>query len=260
MSADLHDIEASAPIAAEDAAPADSDIVLFMPDQRAAAAVLEATREHPEHAELLTAALSLAILEPTHDLMRWGHARLYELHLAELIGRTLAGGDLTMPTAAELLLACSEASLRAPLNRTGGELFELLMREVFGDHPVLATIPLSPPAPASCTIDDARRHLARALQRRLERSPVRGKNVIALLPGRGTNHKAVVAPSITGFDRQISLGPRRQLYLTKGVADGFLSGPEAGEEDSQEDQRQPGGSGELEGPDAGAHHPQSGPR
>ncbi len=185
MSADLHDIEASAPIVAEDAAPADGDIVLFMPNQRAAAAIQEATGEHPEHAELLEAALFLAILEPTHDLMRHGHVRLYELHLAELIGRLVAGGDLTMPTAAELLLACSEASLRAPLNRTGFELYETLMREVFGDDPLLATIPLSPPAPVSCTVDDARRHLARALQRQLERSPVRGKNVIALLPGRG---------------------------------------------------------------------------
>jgi hypothetical protein len=63
------------------------------------------SRSNPEHAELLTAALSLAILEPTHDLMRHGHARMYESHQAELIGRTLAGGDLTMPTAAELLLA-----------------------------------------------------------------------------------------------------------------------------------------------------------
>jgi hypothetical protein len=84
-----------------------------MPDQRAAAAVLEASRQHPEQAELLIAALSLAILEPTHDLMRHSHVRLYESHLAELIGRTLAGGDLKMPTAAELLLACSVASLRA---------------------------------------------------------------------------------------------------------------------------------------------------
>src|SRR4051812_24120718 len=84
---------------------------------------------------------------PTFSAFRWAHARLYESHLAELIGRLLSGGDLTMPTAAELLLACSEASLRAPLNRTGFELYETIMREVLGDHPVLATIPLSPAGP-----------------------------------------------------------------------------------------------------------------
>jgi hypothetical protein len=185
MSADLLDIEATAP-AVEVVAPADSDIMIFMPDRRAAAVVLEASEAHPEHAELLTAALKLAILEPTHDLMCWGHARLYESHLAELIGRLLCGGDLTMPTAAELLLACSEASLRAPLNRTGFELYETIMREVFDDHPVLATIPLSPAGPLSGMVEEARRRLARALQLRLERSPIRGKKVIAMLPTSGS--------------------------------------------------------------------------
>src|SRR3954470_15748258 len=173
MSADLLDIEATMP-AVEVVAPADGDIVIFVPDRRAAAVVLEAGGAHLEHAELLTAALELAILEPTHDLMRWGHARLYESHLAELIGRLLSGGDLTMPTAAELLLACSEASLRAPLNRTGFELYETIMREVLGDHPVLATIPLSPAGPLTGMAEEARRRLARALQLRLERSPIRG--------------------------------------------------------------------------------------
>lgn len=95
-------------------------------------------------------------------------------------------GSTTIPTVAEQQHGCSEASLKTPLNRTGGELYETLMREVFGDHPVLATIPLSPAEPLTGMADDARRRLARALQIRLERSPVRGKQVIALLPGRGS--------------------------------------------------------------------------
>lgn len=145
----------------------------------AIAALAAATVAHPDCALLLL--LALPLLAPTHGLMLANSGQLYAAHLDEMIERLVAGGDLTLPTRAELLIACSEASLRAPFNRGGLALYGTLFREVFPDHPITAELAKEWYHTDTFEGIELRHTLTSTVQRRIERSAIRGKKQIAAL-------------------------------------------------------------------------------
>jgi hypothetical protein len=115
-------------------------------------------------------------------------------HVAELIGRIVHDEDLTLPTSAEILVVCSAASLRAPLDRSGYALYCSVFREVFPGHPITNEIGGDWWRHANRDGgEELRRMLMRAMQNRIAASNVRGKRVItawrteAGLPARRTS-------------------------------------------------------------------------
>ena len=141
-------------------------------------AVMEAANEHPQLVGALT--LAIPMLAPTDPLMEYGHVQLYDSHVAELIGRIVRDEDLTLPTSAEILVVCSAASLKAPLDRSGYALFCSVFREVFPDHPLTNEIAGDWWHHANRDGgDELRRTLTRSMQNRIANSNVRGKREIA---------------------------------------------------------------------------------
>lgn len=155
-------------------------------------AVMQAGKEHPQLVGALT--LAIPMLVPTDSLMEYGHTQLYDSHVAELIGRIVRDKDLTLPTAAEILVMCSAASLKAPLNRSGYALYCSVFREVFPGHALTNEIAADWWHHANRDGgEELRRTLTRSMQNRIAGSNVRGKRVIANwrteagLPARRTN-------------------------------------------------------------------------
>ncbi|MFC9974286.1 hypothetical protein ACFVH6_25620 [Spirillospora sp. NPDC127200] len=71
-------------------------------------------------------------LEDRHGIME--SEIIYRAHCRELIERVVAGGDLTEPTAVEMMRVVREASLRAPLNSTGTGLYLRLFARALPDE------------------------------------------------------------------------------------------------------------------------------
>lgn len=119
------------------------------------------------------------LLAPTDALMNTGDPQMYASHVAELLDRIVRDADLTLPTAAELLLVCSSASLRAPLNGSGAALYAAVFGAVFAGHPLAAELR------GSLYPDDRaggaalRATLTRSMQRQIAAGPVRGTRQIA---------------------------------------------------------------------------------
>lgn len=94
--------------------------------------IRQAQRRHPEAADLLYHAMPLlrSPLElPDVEFVFRGHA-------AELLERVAAGEDTRPGTWAEVALACSRASLAAPLNEVGTGLYMKAWALAFPGHPV----------------------------------------------------------------------------------------------------------------------------
>lgn len=145
---------------------------------RMLSAVMQAAHEYPDHVGPLT--LATPMLAPTDPLMERGHKQLYDSHVAELISRIVHDEDLTLPTAAEILVVCSEVSLRAPLDRSGYALYCSVFREVFPDHPIANDIGGDWWHHANRDGgEELRRTLTRSMQNRIAASTVRGKRQIA---------------------------------------------------------------------------------
>lgn len=141
-------------------------------------AVMQAANEHSQFAGALT--LAIAMLVPTDSLMEYGHMQLYDSHVAELIGRIVRDEDLTLPTSTEILVVCSAASLKAPLDRSGYALYCSVFREVFPDHPITNEIAGDWWHHANRDGgEELRRALTRSMQNRIAASNVRGKRQIA---------------------------------------------------------------------------------
>jgi len=93
--------------------------------------IRQAQQRHPEAADLLQHALPLLGRPggmPDTEFVCRGHAR-------ELLERVAKGEDTRPGTAAEVVLACSQASLAAPLNTEGTGLYMKMWGEAFPDHP-----------------------------------------------------------------------------------------------------------------------------
>ena len=60
---------------------------------------------------------------------------LYRAYCRELLERVVDGTALELPTKPEVLLALSQLSLKAPLNRNALALYESLFAEIFGSLP-----------------------------------------------------------------------------------------------------------------------------
>jgi len=73
---------------------------------------------------------SFRLLFPT-DLLRGKAEEVYRSHCRELLVRAEEGKRFGDPTDAELLCACLESSLKAPLSSSGGALVEQLFAKVF---------------------------------------------------------------------------------------------------------------------------------
>lgn len=74
---------------------------------------------------------SFTLLEPSRFVAV--AEAVYEDHCREIVTRAARGEDTRPGTRAEVMLALSEASLRAPLDSTGAALFERVFREVLPD-------------------------------------------------------------------------------------------------------------------------------
>lgn len=209
MSADLLTIETPA---LENEAPTATIEVNDRPlniNSRMLLAVMQAAKEHPS----LVGALMLVIpmLVPTDSLMEYGHTQLYDSHVAELIGRIVRDEDLTLPTAAEILVVCSAASLKAPLDRSGYALYCSVFREVFPGHPLTNEIAGDWWHHANRDGgEELRRTLTRSMQNRIASSNVRGKHQIAAwraeagLPARRTSKaKQTVEPTAAQSEMQL---------------------------------------------------------
>lgn len=162
-------------------------------------AVQRALNDHPEYARPL--ALATPMLVPTDSLMECGHHQLYDSHVAELISRIVRDEDLTLPTAAEVLIVCSQASLRAPLDRSGYALYCSVFREVFPSHPITNEIGGDWWHHANRDGGEELRHtLTRSMQNRIAGSQVRGKRQVAAwraesgLPARRSSKPVTAQP------------------------------------------------------------------
>jgi hypothetical protein len=93
----------------------------------AAEIVDDYTRRHPTLQVRLRSLYSPMFSSPTII------DELFRSHAAELCERALTGGDLIDPTDAELSIALSSMSLKAPLQRDYGALYEHCMRRVMPD-------------------------------------------------------------------------------------------------------------------------------
>ena len=141
-------------------------------------AVMEAAKKHPQLISVLT--LAMPMLAPTDPLMVNGHTQLYDSHVAELISRIICNEDLTLPTSAEIMVVCSAASLKAPLDRSGYALYCSVFREVFPGHALTNEIAADWWHHANRDGgEELRRTLTRSMQNRIAGSNVRGKRVIA---------------------------------------------------------------------------------
>ena len=122
----------------------------------------------------------LSLLQPTMPLMRTGHPAIYQAHVAELVKRMLRGCDLTLPTQAEMMLACSAASLNAPFNRAGSTLYRQLFMAVMPQEtwhePVDGDRITRGDRMAA---DELRFGLSCTLQRGIQKSSVRGLAAVA---------------------------------------------------------------------------------
>jgi len=79
----------------------------------------KAKRRHPDRADLIYH--SFKLLTPTRDLM--GTEFVYRSHCRELLERVAAGHDTRPGTAAEVCIACCDASMLAPLTETAAGLY-----------------------------------------------------------------------------------------------------------------------------------------
>ena len=84
-------------------------------------------------------------LQPSH-IFRGLHEKLYRAYCRELLERVIDGTPLDIATKAEVLVALSRTSLRAPLNRNALVLYEKLFAEVFGDEYLNYVMDGYPPA------------------------------------------------------------------------------------------------------------------
>lgn len=149
----------------------------LVPATRLVAALIGATAMHPQHADALMHAAPL--LAPTDALMHIGGPQLYASHVAELLDRIVRDDDLTLPTAAELLVVCSSASLRAPLNGSGAALYAEVFGAVFAGHPLATDLCAMLSSDDRAGGADARARLTRSMQRQIAAGPVRGTRQIA---------------------------------------------------------------------------------
>jgi hypothetical protein len=103
---------------------------LFEQMEHAEDEIQAARRRHPQAADLLYHSFSL--LTPTHELM--GQEFVYRAHCRELLARVAAGQDTRPGTAAEVAIACSEASQVAPLASTVAGLYARMWGHAFPGH------------------------------------------------------------------------------------------------------------------------------
>jgi hypothetical protein len=103
---------------------------LFEQIEQAENEIQRAIRRHPESADLLYH--SFRLLTPGHELMRTEF--VYRSHCAELLERVVAGQDTRPGTAAEICIACCEASQLAPLTSTAAGLYARMWGQAFPGH------------------------------------------------------------------------------------------------------------------------------
>lgn len=94
--------------------------------------ISRAQRRHPAETDRLYHAFSL--LRATHE--RMNHELVYRAHCRELLERVATGHDTRPGTAAEICIACSEASLIAPLASPVAGLFGRMWAQAFPEHSV----------------------------------------------------------------------------------------------------------------------------
>lgn len=90
----------------------------------------KASKRHPDEADKLYHAFGL--IAPRKGM---GVEFVYRGHARELLERVAAGQDTRPGTAAEVCLACSEASLLAPMNTAGAGLYFRMWAQAFPGHP-----------------------------------------------------------------------------------------------------------------------------
>lgn len=98
--------------------------------------IAAAARRHPGQADVLYHAFSL--LRPREAGPGMASEFVYRSHAAELLDRVATGGDTRLATAAELCLACSEASQLAPMHGAAAGLYFRMWQEAFPTHLVTA--------------------------------------------------------------------------------------------------------------------------
>ena len=125
----------------EEMAPgiADAFRLILIAEEEITAAILKS----PMSAEALNGAFRC--LQPSH-IFRGLHEKLYRAYCRELLERVIDGTSLDIATKAEVLVALSRTSLRAPLNRNALVLYEKLFAEVFGDEYLNYVMDGYPPA------------------------------------------------------------------------------------------------------------------
>lgn len=89
-----------------------------------------AQRRHPAARDMLYHSFKL-LCQP-HELMKKEH--VYRAHCRELLERVAAGQDTRPGTAAEICIACCEASQVAPLTSTAAGLYSRMWPLAFPDH------------------------------------------------------------------------------------------------------------------------------
>ncbi len=103
---------------------------LFEQMEQAEDEIQRSARRHPDSADLLYH--SFGLLTPNHELM--GTEFVYRSHCTELLERVAAGQDTRPGTAAEVCIACSEASQVAPLTATAAGLYARMWGQAFPGH------------------------------------------------------------------------------------------------------------------------------
>ncbi|WP_194909016.1 hypothetical protein [Catenulispora rubra] len=93
-----------------------------------------AIQRHPDKADELRS--SVHLLKVTHERMETEF--VFRGHAREILERVAAGADTRPGTAAEVVLAASQASKLAPMHDVGNGLMGRMWAQAFPDHPVLA--------------------------------------------------------------------------------------------------------------------------
>ena len=116
--------------------------LILIAEEEIAAAILKA----PDSAEALNG--SFLRLQPSRIISGLSD-ELYRAYCRELLVRVVDGEPLDMATKAEMLVALSTTSLRAPLTRNALALYEILFIEIFGALPASKNPLTSPDYPGA---------------------------------------------------------------------------------------------------------------
>lgn len=159
--------------------------------------IVAAIARHPAQSDLLYHGFGLLV--PTHDFMATEFVS--RSHYRELLDRLAAGQDTRPGTAAEVVCACAEASLVAPLSSTAAGLYFRMWESAFPDRPLITDLGQHHEALESSSID--------ALEVTSRRALAREDRVVGDVSCNGMHHGTEV--SCTYIDAKAA-GPTRRVH------------------------------------------------